>query len=185
MKINGMSISPTELVISVTFAVLMGGTLAYLFWKKRKQAGQLMTALPKKKVNESVLALQLQAYERLTLLAERIALPNLISRTHQPHATLKEMEALLTQQIRSEFEHNITQQIYVSGEAWEAVRNLIDQHLLIIHQVASYLPPPSTGADLNKAILEMVLNHPNASLHQVVSEVLRFEAKKLMQQTEA
>jgi hypothetical protein len=46
--------------------------------------------------------------------------------------------------------------------------------------VASYLPEQSTGADLNKTILEMLMKNPQSSLHQVVADVLSFEAKKLM-----
>ena len=175
-----MTISNTQLIISVCFALLMGGTLAYLIWKKNRMAANQGTKVNNEGKEEPMLRLQLQAYERLILLADRIALPNLISRCHVPNAGIREMQALLTQQIRSEFEHNITQQIYVSAEAWEALRNLKDQNLLIIHQVASYLPEQSTGADLNKTILEMLMKNPQSSLHQVVADVLSFEAKKLM-----
>lgn len=175
-----MTISNTQLIISVCFALLMGGILAYLIWKKNRLAAGKDGKANKEANEETMLRLQLQAYERLILLADRIALPNLIGRCHVPNASLREMQALLTQQIRSEFEHNITQQIYVSAEAWEAVRNLKDQNLLMIHQVASYLPEQSTGADLNKALLEMLLKNPQSSLHQVVCDVLSFEAKKRM-----
>ena len=98
-----------------------------------------------------------------------------------PDKTLKEMQLILIQNVRQEFEHNITQQIYVSAAAWDAVRNLKDQNLLIINQVASYLSPESNGQELNKAILQMLVENPKASLHGVVSEVLSYEAKKLMQ----
>jgi len=91
------------------------------------------------------------------------------------------MQLLLTQQIRQEFEYNVTQQIYVTPESWEAVRNLKDQNLLIINQIASFLPLEATGQDLNRSILEMLMQNPKASLHNVVADVLSYEAKKLMQ----
>jgi hypothetical protein len=90
------------------------------------------------------------------------------------------MQSLLTQSIRQEFDHNITQQIYVSAEAWQAIQNLKDQNLLIVNQVASFMPAEATGTDLNKSILEMLMNSPKASLHGVVAEVLSYEAKKLL-----
>ena len=90
------------------------------------------------------------------------------------------MQALLTQAIRQEFEHNITQQIYVSAEAWDAVRNYKEQNLLIVNQVSSFLPPEASGVDLNKHLLDLLVQNPKASLQNVVSEVLSFEAKKLM-----
>src|SRR5256885_13898549 len=84
--------------------------------------------------------LQLQAYERLVLLCERIALPSLISRVSQPGLTVREMQLFLIESIKQEFEYNASQQIYVSVIAWDAVRNLRDQTLLIINQLSNVLP---------------------------------------------
>jgi hypothetical protein len=124
--------------------------------------------------------IQLQAYERLLILVDRIALPNVITRVNQPGIPAREMQLLLTHNIRSEFEYNITQQIYVSAEAWNAVCNLKEQNLLIINQLANVLPPNATGMDLNKLLLEFLMNDKKGSLHEVVSEVLSYEAKKIM-----
>ena len=174
-----MSLSSTELYWSIAIAVLIAGTLAFLLWKQRKEAKE-----PEKKETSSVPVatkqLQLQAYERLTLLTDRIALPNLVNRVNQPGLSAREMQSLLAQTIRQEFEHNITQQIYVSAEAWDAIRNLKEQNLLIVNQVASFLPENATGLDLNKSLLELTMQNPKASLHNVVAEALSYEAKKLM-----
>jgi hypothetical protein len=89
--------------------------------------------------NITPLQFQLQAYERLILLSERIALPNLINRLNNQSLSSREMQGLLAETIRQEFDHNITQQIYVSAEAWDAVRNLKEQNIFIINQVASFL----------------------------------------------
>ncbi len=95
------------------------------------------------------------------------------------------MQLTLTQNIRSEFDYNITQQIYVSSEAWNAVKNLKEQNLLIINQLANVLPPNATGLDLNKLLLEFLMNDKKGTLHEVVSEVLSFEAKKLLEHPES
>jgi hypothetical protein len=124
--------------------------------------------------------LQLQAYERLILLVDRIALPNVISRTSAAGLSARDMQIVLTQTIRTEFEYNVTQQIYVSHESWEAVRNLKDQNIMIINQISSFLPAEATGQDLSRSILEMLMQSPKASLHNVVADVLSYEAKKLM-----
>ena len=126
--------------------------------------------------------LQLQAYERLVLLTERISLPTLISRTTQPNMSAKEMQLHLTETIKQEFEYNASQQIYVSGIAWEAVRNLRDQNMLIINQVANLLPPEATGNDLNKKVLDVIMQQQDAALHTIVLNAINFEAKKLIQQ---
>ena len=178
-----MSLSSTELIWQLLIAFAIGGTLAFLFWKQRQEVKKANITTKKVAADTNASAgtqLKLQAYERLILLADRIALPNLINRVNQPVETAREMQSMLVQNIKHEFEYNVTQQIYVTVESWEAVKNLKDQNLLIINQVASFLPPDANGQDLNRAILEMLVEQPNASLHNVVSEVLSFEAKKLM-----
>jgi hypothetical protein len=173
------------LIVAIVFAVLLAGTLAWLLIRQRRQ---LKTA-EKKTADTShptdiagipSRQLQLQAYERLILLTDRIALPNLIQRVHQPGLTAREMQSLLTLSIRQEFEHNITQQLYVSAEAWDALRNYKDQNTLIVNQVGSFLPEEATGNDLNRQLLELLMQNPKASLQTIVSEALSFEAKKLL-----
>jgi hypothetical protein len=124
--------------------------------------------------------MMLQAYERLTLLVNRIALPNLITRLNVPDAAARDMQLLLLQTIREEFEFNISQQIYVSTDAWNAVKTLRDQNLLIVNQIASSLPTHATGGDLNRIILDFLMNDKRGNLHELVSEVLAAEAKKVM-----
>lgn len=176
-----MQLTTTQMVISIAIALTLGGGLAYALWKQRKEAKELLDKHEKQKAAApSAQPLQLQAYERLMLLVDRIALPNIISRTSQAGLSARDMQLLLTQQIRQEFEYNVTQQIYVSQESWEAVRNLKDQNILIVNQIASFLPAESTAQDLSRSILEMLMQSPKASLHNVVADVLSFEAKKLM-----
>lgn len=173
-----MSLTNTQLYISIAIALTLGGILAYIFWKERQKASQGI----KEEVqsDQRTKELQLHAYERLILLTERIALPNLISRMNIPGLAVAEMQTLLTGTIRQEFDHNITQQMYVSPEAWSAVKNLKDQNIHIVNQVASYLPADASGIDLNRSLLEMLVQNPKSALHDVVSEVLSFEAKKVM-----
>jgi hypothetical protein len=124
--------------------------------------------------------LKLQAYERLVILCERISLPNLISRINQPQMTAREMQYMLVENIKQEFEYNASQQIYVSQPAWEAVRNLRDQSLLVINTIAKTLPADAKANDLNKGILEMIMNQDNAALHTLTLTTLNEEAKKIM-----
>jgi hypothetical protein len=124
--------------------------------------------------------LQLQAYERLVLLAERIAIPNLVSRANQPGLNARQMQMLLLDSIKQEFEYNTTQQIYVSPTAWEAVKNLKDQNMLIINQVGATLPPEASGLDMNRRLLEFMMASKKGALHEIVMEALNYEAKKLI-----
>src|SRR5215216_2272545 len=124
--------------------------------------------------------LQLQAYERLVLLCERISLPSLISRVSQPGLSAREMQLFLLETIKQEYEYNVSQQIYVSIVAWDAVRNLRDQSMLIINQIANVLPPDAKASDLNRQLLEVIMNHQEKALHTVVLETLNYEARQLL-----
>lgn len=125
-------------------------------------------------------ALRLQAYERLVLLTERIALPNLISRLNQPGISAYEMKLILTENIKQEFDYNNTQQLYVSPVSWDAVRNLKEQNIMVVNQVAASLPSTASANDLNKKILEILMSQPNGNIHELVLQALNYEAKKLM-----
>ncbi len=169
------------LIIAIAFASLVAGTLVYLFIRQRRELRQMQQQNPGTgKDDTSTRPLQLAAYERLILLVDRIALPNIIQRMNQPDLSAREMQGLLIHTIRQEFEHNITQQIYVSAEAWDAVRNYKEQNLLIINQIASYLPADATALELNKHLLDLLVQNPKASLQNIVSDALSYEAKKLM-----
>ena len=82
--------------------------------------------------------------------------------------------------IKQEFEYNTTQQIYVSPTAWEAIRNLKDQNMLIINQVGATLPPEASGLDMNKRLMEFMMNSKKGTLHEIVMEALNYEAKKMI-----
>lgn len=159
----------------VLLIAVVVGALAYFFFLKSKPEPAKENATGK-----AAVPLQLQAYERLTLLVDRMALPNMVGRTPYEDLTAKEMQLVLTRNLRDEFEYNITQQIYVTAEAWKAVKNLKEKNLLIINQVASALPPNASGLDLNKAILEYLMQDEKADVHELVSQAVSFEAKKLL-----
>jgi hypothetical protein len=164
-----------SILFAVAMTVFIGGSFYVLYreFKKRKD----------KKANAAggTIQLQLQAYERLTLFVERVALPNLISRVgNQLGFSARDMQQLLTQNIKQEYEYNITQQIYVSPDAWTSIKNLKDQNMLIVNQITALLPAEATGIDLCKVILEYLMNDKKANMPELVSEVLSFEAKKLL-----
>lgn len=125
-------------------------------------------------------SLQLQAYERLTILAERLALKNLVSRISPAGMTADVYQGVLVESIKQEYDYNLSQQLYVSPQAWQAVTNLKEQNIFIIHQLANTLPQGASGLDLCKRILELLDADARTSLHAVVLEALRFDAKKIM-----
>ncbi len=161
--------------ISLTLSILAAVVAIYTLMRKSQQT----TPAAAGEKFEST-GLRLQAYERLVLLTERIALPSLISRLNQPGLSAVEMKVILTENIKHEFEYNSTQQLYVSQVSWDSVRNLKEQNIMIINQVAAALPATATASELNKKVLEVSMSQPQGALHEMVLQALNFEAKKLM-----
>jgi hypothetical protein len=162
------------LLFIVGIILLIAGSLYLLVFSKKEEK-----SIPSVSGSASN-QMQLGAYERLTLLADRIALPNLISRLNQSGFSAKDMQVLITQTIRQEFDYNITQQIYVSADAWNAIKTLKDQNLLIVNQIAASLPEDASGFELNKKILDFMIADNRGQLHDAASVVLSSEAKKLL-----
>jgi hypothetical protein len=130
-------------------------------------------------INNEVIKLKLQALERFTLYAERSSLKNLISRTSAAGMTVVDLQLALLDALRSEYDYNVTQQIYIDPKMWKAIGNLKDQNTFIINQLAATLPPDANGIELSKRILEYVAS-TDSELNAVVLNALQFEAKRLL-----
>ena len=168
--------STFETIVLILLLVL----LLTIVWVLTEISSMKREVSEKKNYEPETLRLRLQAYERITLLAERVALQNLLSRNNNPGLTCRQMQATLIDSIRQEYDYNISQQIYVSTEVWRAINNLKEQNIYIINQLASTLPQQASGMDLNKHIVDYLINNSNASLHTIVLEAINYEAKKLM-----
>lgn len=162
-------------IISIIIAALALIISIFAFLRKPKEINQTVTD-----AKYETTPLRLQAYERLVLFTERIALPNLISRLNQPGISAYEMKIILTENIKQEFEYNTTQQLYVSPLSWDSVRNLKEQNIMLVNQVSTSLPPTASAADLNKKILDVLMAQKGGALHELVAQSLNHEAKKLM-----
>ena len=129
-------------------------------------------------INNEVVKLKLQALERFTLYAERSSLKNLVSRTPASGITVVDLQLSLLDSLRSEYEYNVSQQIYIDPKMWKAITNLKDQNSFIINQLAATLPSDAAGIELSKRILEYVAS-TDSELNATVLNALHFEAKRI------
>lgn len=164
------------ILITIGAIVLVYVTIRDLIKKDKNEPA---APTPATGTSNTALPLQLQAYERIVMFVERITPQNLISRVYQPGLTAADMQIGLIQTIKAEFEHNISQQIYVSPEAWEAVKTVKEQVTSVIIQVAGKLPQDAPGMALNKNILEIFLQG-GESPADIAARIINAEAKKLM-----
>ena len=136
-----------------------------------------------KTANPESKKLQLLAYERLAVFAERAGLKNMISSAQAHGESAAIMHGVLIQNIKSEYDYNVSQQIYVSKEIWGAVTKLKDQNIYIINQLAAMLPPQANSLDLSKRILEYCLTQQQ-ELNQIVLDAIQHEAKEVLKTAE-
>lgn len=119
--------------------------------EKRRQEIILQTS-------KTVTPIKLQAYERIVLFLERISLESMIIRVSNPEMTATQLHTVLLNTIRSEFEHNLSQQIYMSPQAWEVVKNARSNMIKIINSEAEKMPANSTGLAFSRQLLQNVMN---------------------------
>lgn len=158
---------------AVTFITAIAALWMLAEFMKMKDAIKERTG-----INNETLKLRLQAYERLTIFAERAGLRNMISRMQIAGESAAVLHAAMITELKNEYDYNSSQQIYVSPEIWNAVTKLKDQNTYIINQLAAGLPPQANAVDLSKHILQYSLS-ANAELNVFVLDALQFEAKKL------
>lgn len=103
--------------------------------------------------SNQVLPVKLQAYERITLYLERITPSNILIRTNDSSYNAIEFQQILLSEIRNEYNHNISMQIYVSNESWTMVKNAMEQTISLINQSAYGLTPENSALDLAKNII--------------------------------
>lgn len=121
--------------------------------------------------------LRLQAYERAILFLERISPESLIMRVNRPGLTCQQLQAELLQTIRSEFEHNLSQQIYISHGAWEMLKIARGRIIQLINSMAEKVQKDSPAINLSKAILESIVDQEKAP----TADAIAFIKKEISQ----
>lgn len=104
------------------------------------------------------LPLRLQAYERVVLFLERINPVNLLVRLHNPGMTARQLQHVVIEEIRAEYQHNISQQIYVNDQTWNVVKKVKEDTIALISNVANALPEDAGSLELSKAVLLHLAN---------------------------
>lgn len=168
-----LALLPSVVVFLTAFYLLrnMLGSLS-------RDRGSELLADAKREDRKHTLPLRLQAYERLTLFLERIAPGPLVFRVHKNNMTARMLHTALLSTVREEFEHNVTQQIYVSERAWQQVRMAKEETLRIINIAAEGVPDQANGTALSQRVFETASKLSHLPTQQAVL-ALKEEARKL------
>jgi hypothetical protein len=127
--------------------------------------------------SKTLTPIKLQAYERIVLFLERISLESLIVRTSLPGMTAARLHGDLLATIRGEFEHNLSQQIYMTQQAWEVVKNARSNTIKLINSEFEKLPENATALDLSRNLLSRVMEldkeYTRVAIEYIKNEVTR------------
>jgi len=167
----------TNLAFNLLPAVIVA-LLAYYFFSQyvKEQEGQRRFLLHKDN-QANALPQKLQAYERITLFLERISPANLVTRVKPYNDDASDYEALLLRTITEEFEHNLSQQIYVTQECWNVVRTSKSATAAIIRKT-NMSDKVDTSDKLRETILRDLMDTAAPSetalefIKQEVSEII-------------
>lgn len=148
--------------------------MKFYFDKKYQLALHLQKA-EKTTTESTTLHLRLSAYERLLILCERIAIPNLIARLRTEEGTSGELRLAMLIAIQQEFEHNVTQQIYVSENLWAILQAARNNTSEIINLVAAKIDARADQTEFIRQMTQFFSENEDRSL-QTAQHAIRQEA---------
>ena len=170
--------------LSALAAVVIGIALVgYIFYRitKRYFDNQQKMQMLQMRVDEHreavrlVTPIRLQAYERMALFLERISPESLVLRCYQPGMDTKMLQGVMTKTIRDEWEHNLSQQVYISSEAWNRIRQAKDEMVGVINSAAITVPDDADPARLAGTIFATVASgsQPTAPALEFLKQEMR------------
>lgn len=158
---------PALLVGATTFLVLKNLLNAEALKQLHSQDGEKF---------KLIAPLRLQAYERMIMLLERIAPSQLIMRNIGSGQSAVELQNVLISNIRQEFEHNLSQQVYISSNAWELIKNAREAVVSDINSAAEKLNEKASATDLAQTIFENDITGDASTLYKAL-EFLKKEVR--------
>jgi hypothetical protein len=123
--------------------------------------------------------LRMRAYERLALLLERTTPEHLLIELNVGEMTILQVQQHIMRTIRMEYEHNLSQQVYVSDEVWQLILSARDQMVAFVNSMAQQIPPGSSALDYAKVLITAYGANGKTANDQAI-QALRDEARALL-----
>ncbi|MBX2903768.1 MAG: hypothetical protein KF872_09450 [Chitinophagales bacterium] len=166
-------------ILSITIPGVLVLLTAYLvlkqYTKKELEAKLLEIKL---KDSKELKVLRLQAYERLALFLERISPFALVARCIEPDMASHELQYAIVKTVRAEFEHNLSQQIYVSDNCWNLIVQSKDEIIKTINLVSAQVNAGASAQELSRIIFQAVANANVPMPTQQALDFLKAEARE-------
>ena len=133
----------------------------------------------KRLTQKEISPLRLRAYERLTLLLERTTPEHMLLEINSAEMTILQLQQHLIRTIRQEYEHNLSQQVYVSEELWILICNAKDQTIAFINTIIQQLPPDANTLDYAKTLITAYSSN-GTTPNEIALQSLKKEAQALL-----
>lgn len=160
----GKILIPASVVLYAAFLMVRSFSQKEIELKKLEVRGKSI---------ETVLPTRLHAYERMTLFLERMSPQNLLIRVNTANMSAREFHQLLLADVRNEYNHNVSQQVYIGETVWDLIRSAKEELIVTINEAASELPPEASSLDLSKKIVEKSIMKQVDPLAQALTELKR------------
>lgn len=159
-------------IVKLTIPALIVFLTVYQLLKQYLDGQQRMKAIDlKQSQQKTTLPLKLQAYERLSLFCERISIPGLLLRVRKEGMTASQLRIALLMSVQNEYEHNITQQVYVSEQLWQIIKIARDEAVNTISLVAESIDPKADAKELAGALIHFLNQREVTGLDQALLAV--------------
>ena len=152
------------IVVAMLATMALAGGMMYLL-VKRYFDNEQKERLLQMKIDEwretlkVVTPIRLQAYERMALFLERISPDSLVLRCYQPGMDLKLLQGVMTKNIRDEWEHNLSQQVYLAPGTWARIREAKDEMVNLVNSSAVTLTDTDDPTRLAATIFASAAKH--------------------------
>lgn len=147
-------------VLKFILPAIMVFFTAYFVLKNQGEAQLSRLRLEVLKQNQNVLTpIKLQAYERMTLFLERISPIQLLQTHNQPEMSGRALKHVLITTVQNEYNYNLSQQIYMSPQAWNLIKVVKEQVIKLIAEASAGMPEQATANDLSNMIVDYLKNH--------------------------
>ena len=133
----------------------------------------------KRAAQKEISPIRLRAYERLTLVLERTQPEHMLLNMDISGMSVVQIQQLLLRTIRLEFDHNLSQQIYVSPELWDKIILARDEVAAFVSEMAIKLPKDSTPMDYAQVLITAYKNN-GVTPHEEALEALKEEVGRLI-----
>ncbi len=165
------------IILGISFLAII---VLFVFRLKNQDDDDMDKAINRSKsTNKGIdINLKMQAYERLAMLLERTDSNRLLSMIDKKEKNIDKIESNILQVILSEFEYNISQQVYVSDTLWNLIVASKNKNIILISSVKNSLKKNASGVDFFNS-LKLVINNQDTTPSKIALTYLKKEVRSI------